>query len=304
MRRFGLEGTGTRAGLASSRIGPEGGADAEQAQLRLKFEKVSSFRYEPELSEWDVILLNSSAGKDSQTMMRRVVRLADEQGVDRARLVVAHADLGRVEWKGTAELAREQSEAYGLEFRSIARPQGDLLEHIEARGKFPGPGTRYCTSDHKRAQIRKIITALDRERRHGDTFSVLNCLGIRAQESPARRKKSAHAPNRYFSTKSRKVWDWLPIHDWTEERVWNDIKASGVRYHQAYDYGMPRLSCAFCIFAPRAALVLAGRHNPELLDEYVRVESRIGHRFRMDVSMAEVKTDAGAVQSVGAIDDK
>ena len=98
-----------------------------------------------------------------------------------------------------------------------------------------------------------------------------------------------------------KVWDWLPIHDWTEVRVWNDIKDSRVRYHEAYDYGMPRLSCAFCIFAPRAALVLAGRHNPELLDEYVRVESRIGYRFRMDVSMSEVKAEIARNEAIGAI---
>ena len=203
MRRIGLEGMGARAGFAPSHIDAEGVADAESSQLRLQLEGVSFFRDEPKLAEWDVILLNSSGGKDSQTMIRRVVRLSDEQGVDRARLVVAHADLGRVEWEGTAELAREQSEAYGLEFRSVARPQGDLLEHIEARGMFPGPGTRYCTSDHKRAQIRKIITALDRERRRGDTFRVLNCMGLRAQESPARRKKATYAPNSYFSTKSR-----------------------------------------------------------------------------------------------------
>ncbi|MDE2688525.1 MAG: phosphoadenosine phosphosulfate reductase family protein [Chloroflexota bacterium] len=255
----------------------------------------------PVLSEWDVVLLNSSGGKDSQTMMRQVIQAADAEGYSRSHVVVVHADLGRVEWQGTKELAREQAKAYGLEFRGMARPQGDLLTHIEAHGKFPGPTTRYCTSDHKRGQIRKIITALDRERRKGNGFKVLNCLGLRAQESPARRKKRPFAPNGYYSTNTREVWDWLPIHNWTEEEVWADIAESGVRYHEAYDIGMPRLSCVFCIYAPTPALVLAARHNPELLDDSVAVEERIGHRFKEDLSMAKVKELAKSGEPVGTL---
>lgn len=255
----------------------------------------------PALADWDLVLLNSSGGKDSQTMIRQVVKAAGEEGYARDRMVVVHADLGRVEWAGTKELAEDQAQAYGLEFRAIARPQGDLLEHIEKRGKFPGPGTRYCTSDHKRGQIAKIITALDRERRNGDRFTVLNCMGLRTQESPARRKKRPLTPNGYFSTKTRVVWDWLPIHEWTEEEVWADIEESGVRHHEAYDIGMPRLSCVFCIYAPKDALVLAARHNPELLDEYVRVERDIDHRFRQDISMADVQEAVKSAEAVGAV---
>ena len=158
----------------------------KDTQLTLPIEGMPDPTATPTLAEWDVILLNSSGGKDSQTMIRTVVKAADAEGVSRKRIVVAHADLGRVEWNGTKELAREQSEAYGIEFRAIARPQGDLLEHIELRGMFPSPAARYCTSDHKRGQIAKIVTALDRERRDGDGFRLLNVMGLRAEESPAR----------------------------------------------------------------------------------------------------------------------
>ena len=71
------------------------------------------------MSEWDVVLLNSSAGKGSQTMIRQVVKAADDEGLERSRIIVVHADLGRVEWDGARELAREQAQAYGFEFRSI-----------------------------------------------------------------------------------------------------------------------------------------------------------------------------------------
>ena len=259
----------------------------------------------PDLTEWDVILVNTSAGKDSQVMLAEVCRLAEQQGVERSRIVAVHAELGRVEWAGTLDLARQQAEAYGVEFRSIARPQGDLLDHVAKRGMWPGPATRYCTSDHKRSQVQKVVTALDRERRTGDSFRLLNCMGLRAQESAARRKKKPITRNNHFSTKTRTVDDWLPILDWTEEQVWQHIQANDVPYHPAYDLGMPRLSCVFCIYAPKAALLLAARHNPELLEEYVAVEERIGHKFRVDVSLAEIKATADSPdRPIGTITEK
>jgi 3'-phosphoadenosine 5'-phosphosulfate sulfotransferase (PAPS reductase)/FAD synthetase len=88
---------------------------------------------------------------------------------------------------------------------------------------------------------------------------------------------------------ARHLADRLPYHAWTVEQVWQRIRASGVRHHPAYDLGMPRLSCCFCIFAPRSALLLAGKHNPELLAEYVRVERAIGHRFRQELPLADVQ---------------
>src|SRR5262249_32823092 len=107
----------------------------------------------PDLKAYHFLVLNSSAGKDSQAMLDYVVELADRAGVPRSRLLVAHADLGRVEWPGTRELAEEQARHYGLAFVAVARPQGDLLDHIPQRGMFPSPSARYCTANHKRGQI-------------------------------------------------------------------------------------------------------------------------------------------------------
>src|SRR5215475_8821751 len=114
----------------------------------------------PNLTAYHWIVLNSSAGKDSQAMLDYVVELAERAKLSRARLVVAHADLGRVEWPGTRELAEEQARHYGLEFVAVSRPQGDLLDHIRARGRFPSPTVRWCTSDHKRGPVRTVFTRL------------------------------------------------------------------------------------------------------------------------------------------------
>ncbi len=250
------------------------------------------------LNDYDMVVVNTSAGKDSQTMLRYLVKLADSQDFPRNRMIAVHADLGRVEWPGTRELAEEQVDHYGLRFEAISRERGDLLDQVEARGMWPSSTTRYCTSDQKRDQIAKIITRVSNQL--GAT-KVLNCMGFRAEESPVRSKKATLELNKRLSNKSREVWTWLPILDWTEDEVWADIRESGVRYHPAYDLDMPRLSCVFCIFAPKAALIVAGRNNPELLDEYVRVEDKINHTFRKDMSIRSIRDAIESGEEVGAM---
>lgn len=59
----------------------------------------------PNLSDYDVILISSSAGKDSRAALDVTVEAARAAGVlDR---VVVHADLGEEEWPATLELAAE-----------------------------------------------------------------------------------------------------------------------------------------------------------------------------------------------------
>jgi 3'-phosphoadenosine 5'-phosphosulfate sulfotransferase (PAPS reductase)/FAD synthetase len=249
------------------------------------------------IRKFDIILANTSGGKDSQTTLGQVANLATAAGV-KDRVVALHADLGRVEWAGTKALAKEQAEAYGVRFEVAAtRPKGDLLYQIEHQRKmFPGRGTRFCTSDHKRAQCQKVLTRLVDEfkkanPKHKGRVKVLNCLGFRFEEGK-RDKELAYVPvqeSGWTNKTKRVVTRWLPIHGWTESQVWADIHASGVRYHDAYRMGMPRLSCVFCIYAKRDAIMIAGEKNPALLDEYVRVEKKIGHQFQVDFSIASIK---------------
>lgn len=92
-----------------------------------------------------------------------------------------------------------------------------------------------------------------------------------------------------------------PILD--NHQVWARIRASGVRHHYAYDLGMPRVSCCFCIFAPREALLLAGKHNPELLAEYVRVERKNGHTLRHKQSLGDISDELARGAGIGAVPD-
>lgn len=259
----------------------------------------------PDLDSYDVIEISSSGGKDSQAMVFHVAGLLRERGLlDRG--VVVHADLGRVEWKETREVAEAQARAAGLRFVHKARPQGDLLQHVERMGKWPMPTQRYCTADHKRGQILTLMTELAAEHRARTgakgLIRILNCVGLRAEESPGRK----HAPQFKVGargTSSRRQIDmWLPIQGWTEAEVWAAVRASGAPVHPAYAAGLPRASCVFCIYAPEAALRRAGRLHPELLAAYVEVERRIGHSFRRHLPIAKVAADIAAGVSDAAIE--
>lgn len=246
-----------------------------------------------DLRDYDVIVINSSGGKDSQAMLWRLHNLAAEQGVA-GRMVVVHADLGRVEWAGTRELAQRQAEILGVPFIAVSRAQ-DLLDQVEARGMWPSSKARYCTSDHKRDQVAKVLTRLVRESGiTGRPVRTLNCMGLRAAESPARALKAELARDTRASNGKREVTTWLPIHGLSEAEVWQTIEQSPLPVHPAYAAGMPRLSCCFCVLASRGALVRAAQLNPELAATYAQVEARIGHRFRNDLSMADVVTMAAA----------
>jgi 3'-phosphoadenosine 5'-phosphosulfate sulfotransferase (PAPS reductase)/FAD synthetase len=259
----------------------------------------------PNLKEYDWIVINSSAGKDSQAMLDYVMELAEAAGVARC-VVVVHCNLGRVEWPGTRELAWNQSLRYGVRFDVVCREQGDLLNQVEARGMWPSPKQRYCTSDQKRAPVHRLYTALAAETGRGRQARILSCQGMRAEESPARSKRAPFEQDERASNGRRRVDNWLPIHSWKVADVWARIKAGRTAdlIHPAYGLGMPRLSCCFCIFAPKSALVLAGKHNRELLAEYVRIEEKIGHKFRVDLSLAEVQAAVEANEATSVADWK
>lgn len=249
----------------------------------------------PDLGEYDVILLNSSAGKDSQATLDVVAHAAQAAGVQ-DRLVVVHADLGDAEWDGVAELAAEHAAYYGLRFEITSNPE-TILEHTARRGSWPSSQIRWCTSDHKRGPIRKVMTRLvselrDSGRVSGRPVRLLNVMGFRAEESPARRRRNPYAANPSASNGRRQVDDWYPIHAWTLAEVWQRIAEAGTRPHPAYQAGMSRLSCAFCVLASRADLVCSAQLNPGLAQRYAAVEAQTGHRFRVDLSIAEVIAEA------------
>jgi 3'-phosphoadenosine 5'-phosphosulfate sulfotransferase (PAPS reductase)/FAD synthetase len=257
------------------------------------------------LSWWDLVVVQTSAGKDSQTAMRAAVLALNTAGL--LHLAVAmHMDLGgRVEWPKVPELAAEQATRNGLTLAIPRREGVDLLDDVATRRKrdggvrgWPGAGLRYCTSDHKTAPSRRAIEAMCEHIRDtrslGRPVRVLQVMGFRAGESKRRAELAPFSFNaRQSASTKRHVFDWLPIQGLTTAQVWADIRTSGVPYHPAYDEGMSRLSCRFCVLASSRDLSIARRLSPEVADEYIAVEREIGHTFQNGRALASVQPEPG-----------
>ena len=257
----------------------------------------------PDLPSYHWILVNSSAGKDSQAMLDYVVELCDRYGVPRSRIVVVHCDLGFAEWEGTLELAQEQAEHYGLRFVVVKRDGtvfqgkvlGDLFDQVIerrasllAKGKpevspWPSLKNRWCTSDQKTSQVAKLMTALKDEAKANGVrgkVRILNCLGLRADESDERAQKPEFVLEKKPSNTLKDVHRWLPIKHWDEEQVWDRIWASGVRWHWAYDKGMERLSCCFCVLASPKDWEISLKYNRKVAERIAEVEGIVGHAIK------------------------
>lgn len=297
-----------------------GDAEAEETDSFFPVEpegfvaKGSGSKRQPVLKSYDWIVINTSAGKDSQEMMRLVVAQAKAEGVF-DRCIALHCDLGQLEWAGTKQLAKEQAAFYGLPFRVALKPGGDILDRVlrnyQARphqAPWPGQTTRFCTSEWKTSQAKVEMTKLKGGR--GKAGRFLNCLGLRAEESALRAdctmcKGADSRAELPPSLRAKKTWvrrsecwfcggtgertsmrplminsktwidEWLPIHKRTKDEIWEGIIQSGVPFHRAYPLGFPRLSCVFCFYAPFDLMVYAGHYNRELLDAYVSLEKKL-----------------------------
>ncbi len=256
----------------------------------------------PDLASYDLILISTSGGKDSQAMTDLVVELAGEAKVPRERLVMAHADLSEMEWPGTREVVEAHARAFGLRLEVVRRPGADLLGRVEERGMWPDAARRWCTSAFKRTELLKLTTRLVSEvnarrllGRHKPPkktgmrpVRVLSCMGMRAQESRARSKKSPLARDERGSSSNRTIDNWLPLFAWSEDEVWERVRVTGLPVHPAYALGMSRASCSLCVLSSKKDLVTAARMRPDLAGRYADVEAKTGHSFRKDLSMREI----------------
>jgi 3'-phosphoadenosine 5'-phosphosulfate sulfotransferase (PAPS reductase)/FAD synthetase len=78
---------------------------------------------------------------------------------------------------------------------------------------------------------------------------VLYLTGERRQEGGGRAYYAEVERHRSSSPrKGRRVDQWRPVIDWTEEQVWAIMERHGIDPHPAYKLGFGRVSCMTCIF--------------------------------------------------------
>lgn len=223
---------------------------------------------------------------------------------------------------------------------------------------WPDAKNRYCTSDQKRGQIEKVYRGTEKSpwpsstqryctadqkrdqlvKRHRAHEVVVAAMGMRAGESPARAKRKTVGLGRITAAGlkdlspiqaldrrrlgQRVALDWLPIHEWSVEDVWEacghstaDLERRQALYrsgqaaeafagwlaHPAYVMGNDRLSCSICILASRSDIVNGAAHNPELYRRYVEIERRSGFTFRVGLSLADLEEEIAAVPVIAAV---
>jgi hypothetical protein len=206
---------------------------------------------------------------------RHGVTLAAEGGWTVQNAVAAGRALTRADWAGQMHYARRDFD-------------GDLWDDVATRRKrdgslrgWPTMFTRFCTSDWKTAVGRAFTQALCDSLALGRPARVLQVLGFRAQESEDRAARPVFGLNAGVTAPTiRRVWEWLPIHALTLPDVWADIRDSGVPYHPAYDEGLARLSCRFCVLSSRRDQAIARRMSPSSAAAVIGVEERIGDPFQ------------------------
>lgn len=221
--------------------------------------------------------------KDSQAMFHYI-----HKHVPASQITVVHAVLAEVEWDGVEE--HVHATTLGLPVLTCSSRRS-LLQMIEERGMFPSPDIRQCTSDLKRGPIERTI------RRTGHKL-IVNCMGMRAQESAKRSKLNTFKFNIRNSKAGREWYDWLPIHNWLVDEVFSTIKAVGQEPHWAYSKGMSRLSCVFCIMASKSDLTIAAQLNPALYKRYVDLEKSTGHVMIMPKKRSEQKLGLEAITGI------
>jgi 3'-phosphoadenosine 5'-phosphosulfate sulfotransferase (PAPS reductase)/FAD synthetase len=269
------------------------------------------------------LVISMSGGKDSQAVLFEVVSAYHARGWS-GPLVAVHADLGRIEWEGTQAHAEKICAAAGVPLEVISA--GDLIDRWQARREklagtdkpfWSSSQNRYCTSDLKRDPIDKLL------RRYKLVVSV---DGVRAEESPARAKRSpVEIRSRITAQRlrglsipealqargenDRLAINWSAIHAFQLPEVWESCGTSsedierrralyregreaeafaGAAVHHAYIRGNTRLSCSICILASDADIQNGARHNPSVARELVRMEAESGISFFNKRTLASI----------------
>jgi 3'-phosphoadenosine 5'-phosphosulfate sulfotransferase (PAPS reductase)/FAD synthetase len=232
--------------------------------------------------DWDHVIVNISGGKDSTALINWAL-----WNFPKEKIHLVHARID-IDWSVTEEIVNEQAAHYGLPVTIVqavkadGQPSGFIRQLTSARvnrktGKvgeyqFPDMGNRWCTSMLKTAPIAKFVRKL--------SGRILNCLGERREESTQRSKLEEVRPDVKLSKKGREVVTVSPILDMLEQDVWDSIEKSGAPVHPCYSWGVPRASCAICIFSSEKDIKIAAEREPELVQKYMDAEASIEHSFR------------------------
>lgn len=265
---------------------------------------------------YDHIIVAFSGGKDSLACLLHLFDL----GVDKSKIELWHHDIdGRegsnlMDWPVTRAYCKAVADAFGLpiyfswkvggferemlrenqltaptmfETPDGVKQSGGITGSFSTRRMFPQTAAslsvRWCSAYLKIDVASKALSG--QERFNGKR--VLMVTGERAEESPSRACYK-QAESHKTSSKKRHVDQWRPVHQWTEEQVWEIIERFRVNPHDCYKLSFGRCSCSACIFGSKDQWASLAVIYPEQVKRISDYELEFGKTINRKYSVAEM----------------
>jgi len=109
-------------------------------------------------------------------------------------------------------------------------------------------------------------------------------MGIRAEESAMRAKRSAYEYIKYL-----KQWHYKPIFNWLEWEIWDYIESENLPYCSLYDEGFHRLGCVICPFLCRNNQMELNRHRKRWPKYYAAFEKAMRRHWDGGASKRQIE---------------
>jgi len=279
-------------------------------------------------NKYDRVVVGISGGKDSLACVLHLI----EQGVDPDKIELHHHLVdGAVDedsffdWPVTRAYCEAFARAFGLKLTFSWREGGLLREMMRndaptAPVAIPWPSTegvvrlggkgpvgtrlkypqqtgnlaqRWCSSSAK-------IDCFARYLNNHEQFTkgtTLVVTGERAEESANRASYAEfeiHRSDLRNGLKIQRVIDhWRPVHQWSEQMVWDALKRWRVQPHPSYELGWSRCSCFGCVFNGKERWGVMAAIDPERFARFSAKETEFGvtiHRKKsLQEQVAEIK---------------
>lgn len=239
------------------------------------------------INQGALFFCNHSGGKDAQAMY-----LALRKIVPKEQLIVLHVKIGDQQWRNTFSHIQNTVDGDCV----LLQSEKDIFDIIKHRGMFPSPKHNQCHTDLKIRVLEKEVRRVMKER--GAKLAI-NCSGLRPKDQKYYRvnkrlslfnKKSVPKHNQFIALgdknvddydspnfNKRVVYDFFPLVNISDEESFSIIERNGQVPHYAYDLGVKKLSCHFCIRGSKNDLTISAKERPELLERFLQAERETNH---------------------------